>query len=332
MLAPIAEADPSERSLLRLGLAAASSYPRFVADLREGSGLDPGYLPCGTLLVARDGDEAEALERELDMRLELGLSVRRIRATEARRLEPALAPSIRLGLEIPDDHAVDPRRLTAALSAAVRVAGGVLRGGTEVVEVEIEAGRAAGVLLAGGERLRSGAVAIAAGPWSGSVGGIPPHACVPVRPVKGQILRMHDPAGPGLLTRVLRMATGYVVPRGDGRYVLGATMEERGFDTTVTAGAVFELLRNAGELLPGLTELVVDELSAGLRPATPDNAPVIGEGAVPGLLWATGHHRNGVLLAFETAELVAGLLTGAPLSELAPEFSPRRFADVRAAV
>ena len=118
----------------------------------------------------------------------------------------------------------------------------------------------------------------------------PPARAIPVRPVKGQILRLHDPAGPGLLTRVLRMTGGYLVPRGDGRYVLGATMEERGFDTTVTAGAVFELLRDAIELLPWIAELVIDELSAGLRPATPDNLPAIGPGAIAGLHWATGHY------------------------------------------
>ena len=128
---------------------------------------------------------------------------------------------------------------------------------------------------------------------------------MPLRPVKGQILRLHDPAGPGLLTRVLRMSPGYVVPRGDGRYVLGATMEERGFDTTVTAGAVFELLRDAIELVPGIAELVIDELIAGLRPATPDNAPAIGPGALDGLHWATGHYRHGILLAPITAELLA---------------------------
>jgi glycine oxidase len=125
------------------------------------------------------------------------------------------------------------------------------------------------------------------------------------------------------------MPPAYLVPRGDGRYVLGATMEERGFDTTVTAGATFELLRDATELIPGLSELVVDELSAGLRPGTPDNAPVIGPSAVPGLYWATGHYRNGVLLAPVTAELIAGALAGASVPE---EFSPLRFARIEARV
>src|SRR5207248_3471778 len=147
-----------------------------------------------------------------------------------------------------------------------------------------------------------------AGVWCGRIRGIPGGARVPNRAVKGQILRLHDPAGPGLLTRALRMQRGYVVPRGDGRYVLGATMEERGFDTTVTAGAVFELLRDAIELLPGFSELVIDELSVGLRPSTPDNAPALGPGALDGLVWATGHYRHGILLTPITTEIVVSHL------------------------
>jgi glycine oxidase len=168
------------------------------------------------------------------------------------------------------------------------------------------------------------AVVVAAGVWSGRLPGIPDEVQVPLRPVKGQILRLHDPSGPGLLTRVLRMGPTYVVPRGNGRYVIGATMEERGYDTAVTAGATFELLRDALELLPGVSELVLDELAAGLRPGTPDNAPVIGPGLIEGLFWATGHYRHGILLASKTAELIAGALRG---GQAVPEVvSPLRFA------
>jgi glycine oxidase len=263
------------------------------------------------------------------MRQELGLSVRRLRPSEARRLEPALAPTVRLALELADDHAIDPRRLTVALAEAVRRAGGELRSGAEVAGLEV-AGVAStdrAVLLDGGERVIAEQVVIAAGVWSSALRGIPSEARVPIHPVKGQVLRLHDPGGPGLLTRVLRMGAGYLVPRGDGRYVLGATMEERGFDTTVTAGGTFELLRNASELLPGIAELVIDELCAGLRPSTPDNAPVIGPGAIPGLHWATGHYRHGILLAPITAEILASALTGEEPSELAAAVAPTRFAQ-----
>jgi glycine oxidase len=335
MLAPISETLATELPLMRLGLASVDAYPGLVAELDDAIGMDTGYLRCGTLLAARDGDEAEALSRELSLRQSLGLVAHRLRASEARRLEPALAPTLRLALDVPDDHAIDPRKLTAALARALQVAGGQLRTRAEVAEVTHAAGdRVTGVRLAGdgdgvgvgvGENIAAEHVVIAAGVWSGAIQGLPEHARVPIHPVKGQILRMHDPRGPGLLTRVVRFTGGYLVPRGDGRYVLGATMEERGFDTTVTAGAVFELLRDGFELLPSVTELVIDELSAGLRPATPDNAPAIGPGAVPGLHWATGHFRHGVLLAPITAEIVCAGIAGEDPGELAAHFAPTRF-------
>ncbi|MEA2197170.1 MAG: glycine oxidase [Solirubrobacteraceae bacterium] len=332
MLAPISEATPTELPVLALGLRAAVGYEGFAAELADASGCDPGYLACGTLAVARDADEAEALERELELRRGLGLEVERLRPSAARAMEPALAPTLRLALAVPTDHAIDPRRLTAALAEAVARAGGVVRTGAEVAAITLADAHATGAVLAGGERVVAGDVVVAAGPWSGRLEGLPPEARVPVRPVKGQILRLHDPAGPGLLSRVLRIAgRGYVVPRGDGRYVLGATTEERGFDRTVTAGAVFELMREAIELVPGFSELVLDECSAGLRPATPDGVPAIGPGAIPGLHWATGHHRGGVLLAPVTAALsVAGLLGEPASSKAAASVAPTRFAPVPA--
>ena len=326
MLAPATEATLLERAVLSLGLASARSYPSFVEELRDVSGTDPGYLPWAMLVVARDRDEAEALERELEVRRRLGLSVTRLRPSEARALVPALAPAVRLALDVAGDHAVDPRKLTASLVAAARTTSVELRTGAEVAAVESSPQAVTGVRLFSGEVLAAEHVVIAAGAWSDAIGGIPDQARVPIHPVKGQILRLHDPAGPGLLGRVVRMTSGYIVPRGDGRYVLGATMEERGFDTTVTAGAVFDLLRDAGELIPGISELVIDEMIAGLRPATPDNAPAIGRASVPGLHWAVGHYRNGILLAPITAEIVVAGLTGAEPPELGAPFAPERFA------
>jgi glycine oxidase len=327
MIAPISEARHSEQPLLRLGLASAHAYPDFVASLIEASGHDPGYLACGTIAAARDRDEAEALDRELALRQSLWLPVRRLLASEARRLEPSLAPALRLGLEVPDDHAIDPRKLTAALAEAGKHAGVTLRTGVAAAGVEHTHDRVDGVRLADGELVAAEQVVIAAGVWCGTLRGIPDEMRVPIRPVKGQILRLHDPGGPGLLSRALRMHAGYVVPRGDGRYVLGATTEERGFDTTATAGPMFELLRDAIELLPGFSELVIDELSVGLRPSTPDNAPALGQGALSGLHWATGHYRHGILLTPVTAEIVVAALTGDPQPELAAPFAADRFAE-----
>jgi glycine oxidase len=326
MLAPVSEAAFGERALLELNLASGALYPSWIQELTEASGgIDPGYLRCGSLLVAHDRDQAEALERERAFREEQGLRVRRLLPSAAREREPALAPGVRLALEAPDDHAIDPRALVGALSAAMGRAGGELRAGVEVRELLLDGDRVGGVRVAGNERILAGHVVVAAGCWSVDLDGLPDEARPPIRPVKGQLLALRDPAGPGLLRSVVRSEEAYLVPRGDGRYVLGATVEERGFDTTVTAGAVFELLREAIELVPGVTELEVEEALAGLRPGTPDNAPIIGSAALEGLLWATGHYRHGVLQAPVTAQAIVAEATGEQVPAAAAPFAPTRF-------
>jgi glycine oxidase len=313
MLAPVAEVEFGEagRRVLELGLRSSQLWPAFAAELERAAGLDVGLMRTGTLLLARDEDGARELERQLAFRGSLGLRVSRLRPSEAREREPALAPTLRLALEAPDDHSVDPRLVLAALRRACESAGVKVREHAEVARIERDAGGVTGVTLAGGEQVSATRVVLAAGPWSDRIEGLPPEARVPVRPVKGQILRLRDPGGPGLLGMVVRFEGGYVVPRAEGRYVLGATVEERGFAPRPTVGGVYELLRDAGELLPGLRELEIEELSVGFRPGTPDNAPAIGPGAVDGLIWATGHHRNGILLAPLTAEMVVAAIEGA---------------------
>ncbi|MHB8692470.1 MAG: glycine oxidase ThiO [Solirubrobacteraceae bacterium] len=325
MIAPISEAEPAQRPLLELTQYSAAAFPRFVEELQAQAGRDAGYLRCGTLMVARDADEAAVLRREHAMRTELGLPVRALTPSEARALEPALAPTMRGALEFDGDRAIDPLALTAALSTAFANAGGELIA-AEVAAIEHADGAITGVEVKAGRVIDATQVVIAAGPWSPAIEGLPEHARVPLRPVKGQILSLRDPAGPGLFTRVLRMQPGYLVPRGDGRYALGASVEERGFDTAVTAGPVFELLRDAIELVPGLSELQIEELSAGIRPTTPDNMPAIGPGSLDGLYWATGHYRHGILLAPATAELVLAALCGEPPPiPGAAAFAPGRF-------
>ncbi|HXE43570.1 MAG TPA: glycine oxidase ThiO [Conexibacter sp.] len=334
MLAPISEARVGERGLLALSRASLDRYPAFVAELADAAGRDPGYSACGTLLVARDRDEAEALEREQAEREAMSLPVERLLPSEARRREPALAPTLRLALDIPGDHAIDPRALSAALATAMERAGGELREVAEVARVTVsdDGERVTGAELADGERVHADQVVIAAGAWAGALDGLPAHARVPVRPVKGQIMRLRDPAGAGLLTRVIRMQPGYLVPRGDGRYVLGATMEEQGFDTAPTAGGIFELLRDAIELVPGVSELAIEEVAAGLRPGTPDNAPALGPGALRGLQWAAGCFRHGILLAPIVADALAATLAGERLPDVAEPFAARRFIPDREAV
>jgi glycine oxidase len=316
MLAPVAEANFGEDALLDLSLRAADGFPAFCAELAAAADVDPGLRRSGTLVVARDRDEAEELDRLLVFRQRIGLAVERLLPTRARRAEPALAPTVRLALDVAGDHSVDPRRLVTALREAVRRAGG------EVRTARVTGVRRDGVELADGSVLSAEQVLVAAGAHAGALG------AVPVRPVKGQVLRLRDPHGPGLVERTVRTRDAYLVPRADGRYVLGATMEERGFDTAPTAGGVFELLRDIAEVVPGVLELQLEEVIAGLRPATPDNLPAIG--AHDGLVYATGHFRNGILLSGLTGELAAAALCGEALPEWAAPADPARFAEVPA--
>ena len=318
MLAPVAEADFGEDALLDLNLRAAQGFPAFCAELAEASGADPGLRRGGTLVVARDRDEAAELDRLHAFRQRLGLGVERLLPSRARRIEPALAPTVRLALDIAGDHSVDPRRLVAALREAVRRAGGDVRAGARVRRLLPD-----GVELADGSVQRAGTVLLAAGAHAGALSD-----AVPVRPVKGQVLRLRDPQGPGLVDRTIRTREAYLVPRADVRYVLGATMEERGFDTAATAGGVFELLRDISEVVPGVLELELEEVLAGLRPATPDNLPAIGR--LDGIVYATGHHRNGILLSGLTGELAAAALCGEALPGWAAPADPARFARVPA--
>jgi glycine oxidase len=332
MLAPVAEVEFGEagRRQLQLGLRSVELWPQFAQELRATSEIDVELRRTGTLLLARDADEALELERQIALRDSLGLASRRLRASEARALEPALAPTLRLALEAPDDHSVDPRLVLDALRGACDAAGVELREHAAVAGIERDAdGRVRGVRLASaggeGELVRGARVVLACGAWSSQLQGV--REPVPVRPVRGQLLRLRDARGPGLLQRVVRFEGGYLVPRADGAYVLGATVEERGFDVQPDAGGVYELLRDAHELLPDVGELKIEELCVGLRPGTPDNAPAIGFGEHDDVVWATGHYRNGILLAPLTAALVADLLAdGRAEDELLAACAPARFA------
>jgi len=298
MLAPVGELTFGEPDLLELTLVAAELYPGFVAELEELSGVDTGYELRGALHVALDRDEAEQLRRVHELQRRMGLEAEWLPPSGCRALEPGIAPSLSGGVIAPGESSIDPRALCAALVAALREQGVEVRVGTEVREAMIEAGRIAGVRTAGGETIRAGSVVLACGAWSGNAGWLPEAARPPVRPVKGQILELRSPGGaPAPIERIVASERVYMVPRRDGRLIVGATVEERGFDTAVTAGGVHELLREAYRLLPEVAEMELVEAMAGLRPGTPDNMPVVGRGALEGLILATGHHRNGILLA-----------------------------------
>lgn len=334
MLAPVSELlpvdDSTEAALLRFNLSAADAYPAFVAELAEDTEVSPAYRRCGTLVVALDRDDRASLRDLHEFQSSLGLRTDWLSGSECRRLEPLLSPDVQAGLHAADDHQVDNRRLHAALLDALgRLGVPVLRRRAE--RLLVEHGAARGVVLDDGTVARADQVVAATGCWAGRLPWLPREVLPPIRPVKGQILRLAVPhAYRPLLSRTVRgLVRGghaYLVPRESGELVLGATTEDIGDDTTVTAGGVYELLRDAHALLPTIGELPLVETRAGLRPAAPDNAPVIGATALPGLIAATGHYRNGVLLTPATATAVAELLaTGRAPASITP-FTPLRFA------
>lgn len=330
MLAAVTELHYGEQTLLGLNLESARRYPDFAAELAEAAGLDLGYRRCGTLAVALDADDRAQLRELHALQQQSGLESEWLSGRECRRLEPMLAPGVRGGLRADGDHQIDPRRLAAALVTACERAGVVFhRAWAERLSVARE--RARGVRTADGTDLAAGQVVLAAGSLSGRLAGVPDEVVPPVRPVKGQVVRLTVPKryAPFLSRTVRAVVRGgplYLVPRENGELVIGATSEELGWDTTVTAGGVYELLRDAHELMPGITELPLTETQAGLRPASPDNAPLLGPSALDGLLLATGHHRNGVLLTPVTGDVMAHVLTTGELPAAGRPFTPRRFA------
>jgi glycine oxidase len=270
--------------------------------------------------VARDLDDMAELDELHSFQQRLGLSSSKLRGREARELEPALISSARGALLVEGDHSVDSRALVQSLAHACQKAG-VCRWNESATEVA-----PGSVRTSNGDLLHGEAVVLAAGARSGSIPGVPGEVSSSIRPVKGQLLHLSGPSEPALLSMTVRGTDVYLVPRRDGRLIVGATVEEAGFDTRVTAGGVFGLLRSAYELVPGITELELTESLAGLRPGSVDNAPLIGDTSVPGLYAATGHYRNGILLAPVTADaLVERLVTGVTPALIEP-FSPLRFA------
>jgi glycine oxidase len=332
MLAPVGEATWGEDRLLEAALASHSAWPGFAEELAADGGVETGFMPGGALHVALDRDEAAELRRRHELMSSLGLDAEWLGPSECRALEPGLHPGIHGGVHAPHEAGVDPAALVAALRGACTRAGADVVTGAEVTRAVLDGDRIDGVETADGQRHLAERTVLAAGAWSGAAEWLPERARPPVRPVKGQILTLRDSAGQPPTDRIVVSERVYLVPRADGRLVAGATVEELGFDTRVTAGGVHELLREAYRALPDVAELELERAVAGLRPGTPDNAPVVGNGALQGLLLATGHFRNGILLAPLTATGVAAMLgEDEPPAELAVA-DPARFAGERAEV
>jgi glycine oxidase len=325
MLAPVGEATWGEEELLDFALASHARWPNFAAELRSESGRDSGFIELGAVHVALDRDESEALRRRFELMRSLELDAEWLSPRQVRELEPGLSPSLGGGVHAPHESAVDPRLLLEALRAAGQAAGVELLSGADVREALVEDGRLVGVRTADGVSHRADRTVLAAGAWSGEADWLPPDARPPVRPVKGEILTLRGPASAPVCEHLVVSERVYIVPRPDGRLIVGATVLERGFATHVTAGGVYELLREAYRALPEVAELELLEATAGLRPCTPDNAPLVGTSELHGLLLATGHFRNGILLAPATAEAVTALLAEDESPIEVGAFAPARF-------
>jgi len=321
MLAAAAEHEPGCDNLLALALESQRQWPAFRAELEAQSGRDIDYRPCGTMVVALGRDEVERLRFRHELHRRCGLPTRWLDGQEARTLEPALRPSVAAGLFCADDHEVDPPLVMAALVAAFKAAGGRLIEHCAVEALDLAAGRVAGAVTAAGA-CRAGAVVLAAGAWTDLV----PHGiAVPVRPLKGQSLALRTTADIGTLAHIVWTEQIHLAPKGDGRLIVGATVEERGFDDAVTAGGLYALLEGARRAFPAIEEMAVEAVWTGFRPSSIDDAPILGATRLAGLAIATGHHRNGFLLAPATALAIEALIADGTMPAVAQAFGVDRF-------
>jgi glycine oxidase len=331
MLAACAEAEPGEENLIALGRASQALWPDFAAELEAASGMSIDLRQEGTLVVALTADDQARIHHHLEFQKRLGLPVEWITAAQARKREPHLGARLAGALWSPQDHQADNRKLAAALRIAAERAGVRLHENAQVVRLLLERGRVVGIVLADGREMRADVTVLAAGPWSRGIEGLPAELRPPVRPIKGQMIALQMDAAAPLLTHVLWGPNIYMVPRKDGRLLLGATVEEKGFDATLTAGGMLTLLEAAWRVIPAIEELPIVETWAGHRPGSRDDAPILGPAALPGLVYATGHHRNGILLTPVTADAIARFVAEGEMDALARPFGIERFAPAQAA-
>ena len=323
MLAPLAEAHNEEPELLKLGCQSLDCYPQWVRELEIDAEMSIGYRVEGTLIVGLESDDTHQLRHLYESQQHLRLDVNWLTGREARDIESALSPRVTAAIHCASDYQVDNRRMVTALQRAYQAWGGMLHENSAVERVVIKNGIATGVQVHGGFQ-KADIVILSAGCWSAEIEGLPDAIIPPVRPVKGQMLalQMEEGITVNSVIRTVRArypVSVYLVPRADGRLIVGATSEEMGFDTRLTVGGVFELLRGAWEAVPGVYELPILETWTGLRPGSRDNAPILGKTPVENLIYATGHYRNGILLtpitAYEIAKLI---LTGETSGAIAP--------------
>jgi glycine oxidase len=331
MLAACCEAEPGEETLVALGRESQARWPGFAEELLRASGIDVELRREGTLVLALTADDQAEIGHRVEFQRQLDLPLEWLSAAATRAREPHLAGKIAGALFSPEDHQVDNRKLVQALRVAVEAAGVALHEHWPAKEILVQGGQARGVVLDDGTTAPADMVVLAAGAWSRGIGGLPPDRRPPVRPVKGQMLALKMDAAAPLLNHVLWAPGAYLVPRCDGRLIIGGTVEEKGFDQTITAGGMLTLLEAAWRAVPAVEELPVDEIWVGHRPGSRDDAPILGRGPLDGLFYATGHHRNGILLAPVTADAMARLILDDVTDPVIRPFGLERFLPARAA-
>jgi glycine oxidase len=331
MLAACCEAEPGEEDLIALGRDSQERWPGFADELLRASGVDVELRREGTLVLALTADDQATLAHGLEFQQKLGLPLEWLSAGATRAKEPHLAGKIAGSVFSPQDHQVDNRKLVQALRFAAEAAGAKTHEQCAVAEISVHGGRAKGVVLADGTAVAADIVVLAAGAWSRSIAGLPPDRRPPVRPVKGQMLALRMDAAAPLINHVLWAPGAYLVPRRDGRLIIGGTVEEKGFDDAITAGGMLTLLEAAWRAIPAIEELPIEEIWVGHRPGSRDDAPILGRAPLDNLFYATGHHRNGILLAPVTADAMARLILDDVVEPAIRPFGLERFLPARAA-
>ena len=323
MLTPQAELGFEEIELFNLSRRSLELYPKFLEDLKADSGMDVKMDRCGSLFAGFDRDDMRRLRRMYDFREKVNLPAKWLTGSEAKDLEPMLSPKCTCGVWMPDDAQIENRDLLGALHVAAKNRGCIIHENAEVSSVKIENGKVKAIAVNESEIEVSNLV-IAAGAWSKQIEGIPENILPPVRPVKGQIMSLRM-EGENRVSHAVRGRDVYLVPKADGRLIVGASNEEMGFDTNPTAGEIYRLLERAWETVPGIYEYPIQEIKVGLRPGSRDHEPIVGDSEIEGLYFATGHYRSGILLTPITAiELSEWIISGKKSEVLAP-FQLSRF-------
>lgn len=323
MLAAAAEHEPGGEDLLALTLGSQRLWPQFRAALEAEADMSVDYRDEGTLLTAFGRDEVERLRARFDYQRRCGLDASWLSGTEARALEPGLRSSLSAAISCRADHQVDPRRLVPALAHAFRLRGGQLFESCPVLSLDSTSGKASGVTTSAGQ-CQANTVIVATGVWSAD-GLLPADIDIPVRPLKGQSLALRTTRQTGTLSHVVWSEQVYLAPKSDGILIVGATMEDTGFNAAITAGGVLALLDGVHRALPSSEEMAIEAIWSGFRPTSDDDAPILGATGIDGLLIATGHHRNGILLAPITAKAIEELVTTGSMLGAAGLFGLDRF-------